>query len=97
MVKHIILWKLKEDANTESVKQGIKQSLEALAGKIEGLLEIKVESFPLPTSNCDVMLYSVFEDEAALKAYATHPEHVRAADTMVCPYTAERSCFDFEC
>ena len=96
MVKHIILWKLKEDCKTEAVKRGIKESLEALYGKIDGLLEIKVECEPMPSSNADVMLYSVFEDEAALGGYAIHPEHVKAADTKVRPFTAERFCFDYE-
>lgn len=50
----------------------------------------------LPTSNADVMLYSVFTDAAALAAYALHPAHVEVADTKVRPYTQTRSCIDFE-
>lgn len=96
MVKHIILWKLKEEFNTDEIKSGIKEGLEALKGVISGLVEIKVETQRLESSNADVMLYSVFEDEAALKQYAVHPEHVRVADTKVRPYTSERSCFDYE-
>ena len=37
MVKHIILWRLREDLTAEekeSVKQGIKAGLEGLAGRI---------------------------------------------------------------
>ena len=96
MVKHVILWNLKEEANTESVKMGIKTSLEALKGKIPGLLEIKVYINPLETSNCDVMLYSEFESIDALKAYAVHPDHVYVADTYVRPYTKARVCMDTE-
>ena len=44
MVKHIILWKLKEEFNTEETKLGIKNGLEGLMGEIPGLLEIKVET-----------------------------------------------------
>ena len=69
MVKHIILWNLKDEANTVGVKNDIKTNLEALKGKIPGLLEIKVCIEPLASSNCDVMLYSEFESEDALKAY----------------------------
>ena len=43
MVKHVILWKLKEEHNNISVKMGIKENLEGLMGKIDGLVEIKVE------------------------------------------------------
>ena len=96
MVKHVILWELKEEYKTDSVKEGIKTGLESLLGKIEGLVEIRVQISALPSSNADVMLYSVFEDETALKAYATHPEHVYVADTFVRPFTETRLCLDFE-
>ncbi len=96
MVKHIILWKLKEEFNNEEVKQGIKNGLEGLLGKIPGLLEISVQTTCLESSNVDVMLYSVFESEEALKGYAVHPAHVEVADTKVRPFTLTRSCIDFE-
>ena len=96
MVKHIILWKLKNEHNNEEVKQGIKSNLEDLLGKIPGLIEIKVQTKSLASSNADVMLYSVFENEAALKGYATHPNHVYVADTFVRPFTETRLCLDFE-
>lgn len=97
MVKHVILWKLKElsDAELATVKANIKEHLEVLAGKIPGLLEIKVYTDGLDSSNVDVMLDSSFESEAALKAYAVHPDHVAVADTYVRPYTATRACLDF--
>lgn len=96
MVKHIILWKLKQEHNTADVKADIKRELEALSGRIPGLIEIKVETVGLASSNADVMLYSVFENEAALKGYAVHPEHVKVADTFVRPFTETRLCLDFE-
>lgn len=96
MVKHIILWRLKEEYKTDDVKIGIKNGLESLLGVVPGLLEIKVQTEVLPSSNADVMLYSVFESAEALKGYAVHPEHVQVADTFVRPYTATRTCIDFE-
>lgn len=95
MVKHIILWKLKSEFNTAKVKAGIKTGLEALSGEIPGLIEIKVETEGLSSSNVDVMLYSVFENETALKGYAVHPKHVFVADTYVRPFTETRACFDY--
>ena len=95
MVKHIILWKLKEEHNNAEVKSGIKEGLEGLLGVVPGLLEIKVQTECLGSSNADVMLYSIFKDEAALRGYAVHPEHVRVADTKVRPFTQIRSCIDF--
>ncbi len=99
MVKHIILWQLKDELTNEekdSVKAGIKEGLESLQGKIDGLLEIKVETEGLPSSNADVMLHSVFDSAEALKGYAVHPAHVEVADTKVRPYTKTRLCLDFE-
>lgn len=99
MVKHVILWNLKDELGAEekeSIKKEIKEGLEGLKGKIPGLLEIKVNICPLASSNCDVMLDSSFEDEASLKGYAVHPEHVAVADGKVRPYTKSRVCMDYE-
>ena len=95
MVKHIILWTLKEEFNNDEIKKGMKESLEALVGVVPGLVELKVQIEKLPTSNADVMLYSVLESEEALKGYAVHPAHVEVADTKVRPYTATRACIDY--
>ena len=99
MVKHVILWNLKEEFTEEErtkIKAGIKTALEGLKGQIPGLLEIRVNIDPLPSSNADVMLYSAFEREEDLKAYSVHPVHVKAADTFVRPFTARRTCMDYE-
>ena len=96
MVKHIILWKLNDEHNTDEIKSGIKNGLDGLLGKIPGLLEIEVQTECLPTSNADVMLYSVFESVQALNEYAVHPAHVQVADTFIRPFTKNRSCIDFE-
>lgn len=99
MVKHIILWTLKDELSAEEkeqVKQGIKEGLEGLAGKIPGMIDIKVNINGLASSNADLMLDSTFENEDALKGYAVHPEHVAVADGKVRPYTKIRSCLDFE-
>lgn len=99
MVKHIILWTLKDEYTAdekEQIKDGIKEGLEGLSGKIPGLLEIKVNKNGLESSNADLMLDSSFENEDALKNYSIHPAHVEVADTKVRPYTKTRSCLDFE-
>ncbi len=99
MVKHIILWQLKDELTgeeKEQVKAGIKAGLEGLKGVIPGLVDIQVYTNGLPSSNADVMLDSTFTEEDALKGYAVHPEHVKVADGKVRPYTKTRSCLDFE-
>lgn len=97
MVRHVILWSLKDeydDAQKAQIKQGIKEGLEGLQGKIPGLLEIRVYTEPLKTANCDVMLDSKFESEAALNGYTVHPDHVEVATTKVRPFVSSRVVMD---
>ena len=99
MVKHVIIWTLKEEfteIQANEIKAGIKEGLESLAGKIPGLIEIKVHTNGLDSSNADVMLDSTFENEASLKGYSVHPEQVAIANTKVRPFTAVRMCMDYE-
>ncbi|MBO4370607.1 MAG: Dabb family protein [Paludibacteraceae bacterium] len=99
MVKHVILWTLKDtlsDSEKATVKAGIKAGLEGLKGQVPGIIDIQVNTNGLPTSNADVMLDSTFESFDALKAYAIHPAHVAVANTKVRPFTQLRSCLDFE-
>ncbi len=97
MVKHIILWQLKDDlTDKEAVKAAIKAGLEGLRGKIPGLMEIGVVTEGrLESSNADLMLDSTFEDEQSLQGYAVHPDHVAVADNMVRPNVKSRVCMDY--
>jgi hypothetical protein len=99
MVKHVILWRLKDELSAEqknAVKAEIKKGLEGLAGKVPGLIDIKVNINGLPTSNADLMLDSTLESFDALKGYAVHPAHVAVADGVVRPNTKLRVCLDYE-
>ncbi len=99
MVKHVILWTIKDEFSDEQkseIKKGVKEGLENLKGKIPGLIDIRVNINGLESSNADMMLDSTFEDVASLKGYAVHPEHVAVADSKVRPYTATRTCLDYE-
>lgn len=98
LIKHVILWKIKEEYSPEqrkAIKENAKRELEGLVGRIEGLLTLKIEIEALPSSNADLMLMSEFKDEAALRAYAAHPAHNAVADTYVRPFMCQRLCLDF--
>ena len=99
MVKHIILWRWK-DALTEEEKTQvglrIKNGLEDLAGKIEGLIDIPVILNTMTSSNYDLMLECTFSDTEALAYYAAHPLHVAVKDQIIVPVTKDRACFDYE-
>ena len=99
MVRHVILWQLKDEFSGEQeakVKAAIKEGLEGLAGQIPGLKEIRVQTECLSSSNADLMLDSTFEDRASLKGYAVHPAHVAVADGVVRPNVKNRVCIDYE-
>ena len=99
MVKHIILWKLKDgisDAEKSEIKKNAKNALEGLNEKIDGLLEIHLRTEALPSSNADMMLISCFDNAESLAGYQKHPLHLAAANNFVRPFTGQRLCLDFE-
>ena len=100
MVKHIILWKLKDSLSAEekaTAKKEIKEGLEGLKGRIEGLTDIHVYTDGLASSNTDIMLESVHTDRDALAFYAGHPLHVDVKDNIIVPKVSGRYAFDFDC
>lgn len=99
MIKHIILWKLKEGYEEEEKQRillNIKIGLEALKNEIPGIVDIKVQIERLDTSNADLMLDSTFETTEYLAGYTVHPSHVRVAENLVKPFVDLRVCLDFE-
>ncbi len=97
MVKHIILWKLKESLSEDektAARAEAKRRLENLNGKIDGMISLKVVTDRLPSSNADMMLDSEFETAEALSGYQTNPLHVEAA-TYVRSVVEARLCLDF--
>ena len=99
MIKHVILWQLKDGfSNDEKLEilKNAKNNLEGLLGKIDGLTEIKLQTEKLPSSNADMMLYSEFVSVDALQSYQKHPDHVFVADNFIRPFTKARLCLDYE-
>ncbi len=75
MVKHIVLYTLKDGVEKESAVKMIASCLEPLVGKIPGLLHLEVRK---AYNGMDYALYSEFESRDALSAYAVHPLHLEA-------------------
>ena len=100
MVKHIIIWTLKDELSPEEkakVKKDAKCALEALNGSIEGLIDLKLICYGLlPSSNGEMMLDSTLESAEALEGYQKHPLHVAAANAFVRPFTKTGLCIDYE-
>jgi hypothetical protein len=91
MVKHIVLWRLKNKADVARVKQ----ELEGMRGKIPGLLSLEVGVNFAEGSPVDVGLYTEFVDRAALDAYAEHPVHLPVKQS-VGALVADRWVLDYE-
>ena len=75
MVKHIVLYTLKEGVDKVEAVKLIASVLEPLVGKIPGLLKMEIRQ---AYNGMDYALYSEFESKEALTAYATHPLHQEA-------------------
>jgi hypothetical protein len=99
MIKHIVMWKLKEHAEgagrqANAVK--MKALLDGCAGLVPGMLTFEaVLAQPGLEATYDVVLYSEFADRAALDAYQEHPDHV-AIKPFIASVREQRQCMDYE-
>jgi|APDOM4702015159_1054818.scaffolds.fasta_scaffold153468_2 quinol monooxygenase YgiN len=98
MLKHIVMWRI--DSNAEGSREQnaarIKDMLESLRGRLDGLIEIEAGINVIPGDDaCDLVLVSAFRDRAALQAYLSHPEHLRIGEFVKAVRT-ERRVVDYE-
>lgn len=77
MVKHIVLYTLKEGVDKDAAVAIIKEQLEPLVGKIPGLLKMEIRRAYV---GMDYALYSEFESAEDLTNYAVHPLHLAAKE-----------------
>ena len=75
MVKHIVMYRLKEGVDKENAVKLIASVLEPLVGKIPGLLHMEVRQ---AYQGMDYVLYSEFESREAVINYRAHPLHLEA-------------------
>lgn len=98
MVKHIVMFKLKE-FNSEEEKLNkmneIKQALEALIEKIDILRAIRVDFNINPAETWDLILTTELNSLEDVNTYANHPEHVAVAKGIIGPVKADRACVDY--
>ena len=98
MVNHIVMWKFKseiEEAQKPAIKKAMKENLEALVGKVPGLLSVQFVEEPISSSTHDIALVTTLTCAEDIKVYATHPDHVYVADTYVKPFVTDRACLDY--
>jgi hypothetical protein len=99
MIKHIVFFTLKPEGEGRPAHENaleMKARLEALNGRIDGLLMLEVGiDFSRTDASADVALYSEFTDRASLDAYQAHPEHVAIA-RWVAGLRESRTIVDYE-
>ena len=75
MVKHIVLFQVKEGEDVAEVTRLAKEALLPLVGQIEGLKSVEVEQ---TYAGMDIALYCEVESKEAMAVYADHPLHTAA-------------------
>ena len=78
MVKHIVVYTLKEGVNKVDAIEIIRSQLEPLVGVIPGLTHMEIRS--TYQGGMDYALYSEFESKEALANYTKHPAHLAAKE-----------------
>ena len=79
MIKHIVMWTLHEASDARGFKAQLDTCQNLVPGM--GVFEVATKTAELPSS-CDVVLYSEFENAAALNAYLVHPHHQAIAAAL---------------
>ncbi len=99
MLKHIVMWKLKEYAeggDRQANAAKMKAMLDACANLVPGILKFEVAlAKPGLEATYDVVLYSEFSGKCALDAYQEHPDHV-AIKPFFGAVRDQRQCMDYE-
>lgn len=99
MIKHIVMWKLKdfaEGADKAANMEKMKQKLASCAKLVPGTLKFEVAlAQPGLEATYDVVLYSEFDSKESLDAYADHPVHV-AVKPFIGAVRLERQCMDYQ-
>lgn len=99
MVRHIVMWKFREDipgVTPKEASEDLKSRLESLKGRIPGLVNIEVGvNAKASKGSYDAVLVSDFESWEALDSYRVNPLHVPISQH--CESIREsRTCVDYE-
>ena len=99
MIKHIVMWKLKDEAEGNSKEENakiIKNSIEDLKEKINEIVDIEVGIDVNKSDQAyDVVLYSTFNSLEDLDSYQKNPDHVKAS-SFVKKVASSRVVVDYE-
>lgn len=83
MLRHIVMMKFGDDVSKESAGQHVKRMLTDLLDTVETLMKMEVGlNMSTSPSAFDLVLTADFDDEAGLRTYRIHPDHVKILEWM---------------
>lgn len=99
MIKHVVMWKLKDEAEGNykpKNKELAKSSLLGLVPVISQITSLEVgENFNPTEAAFDLVLITIHQDRDALLEYINHPAHKEVAG-FIGKIVADRKVVDFE-
>ncbi len=99
MIRHVVMWKLKENAEGKTKAENmewIREHLFALCSVIPEIKKMEISTDITGSDmSMDLMLLTEFDSVDALKTYAVHPEHVKVS-TYVRKVIQTRAVLDCE-
>ncbi|HIU33444.1 MAG TPA: Dabb family protein [Candidatus Pullichristensenella excrementigallinarum] len=81
MIRHIVLFKIKDEYKSEIPQ--LVQNFYGMKGRIEGLIDLEAGADILGSERSyDLGLVTLFENREAFDAYQTHPVHLPVKKRM---------------
>ena len=99
MVKNIVIWTLQDKCfgpNLDTIKTNMKSRLEEVNGQISGLKSLEVQAACLSSSNADVVLEALFEDEESLKSFRNNEMWKNITKDVVVPFVDDTTHIEYE-
>lgn len=100
MIKHIVMFSLKETARGKSKQENALEAKERLLGFPQSIpslrkIEVGINSKDASDKNFDIVLVCDFDDIEGLNEYIVHPVHVEFGKFMR-EIRIDRACVDYE-
>ncbi|QUH25593.1 Dabb family protein [Serpentinicella alkaliphila] len=98
MLKHIIMWRIKDNVHGLSKFESAIKMKDALEGLVGIITEIKTLEVGININDSDsaydIVLFSEFEDKSGLEAYKIHPQHMKVVE-LAKTIVSERAVVDY--
>lgn len=99
MVRHIVMWSLKDEYSDEARQKILveaKAGLESLKERISGIVDLRVVTAGLNGSNVDILMECTFADKISYERYKINHHHIDITTKKIRPFVTEKNCMDYE-